>query len=81
MKLTEEQKGALKALKNSYGWEVLKMVEEEAMVKLAKQLYESDLDNDKHVETIKKNQIYMKARRDFMANVESHTREIYTPEA
>jgi len=79
MKITKEEKELLKELKNHPWFKILEKIEDEAINNLWKFLLNSDLNNEKDIEVIKKNQIYVKARRDFMKNIDNHLKEIYTP--
>ena len=80
MKLTDDEKHHLKQLKNSAGYRVLIMIEEDAKKKLADLLFRSDFTNPEHLRILEKNQTYQQARDDLLKNIESYTREIYTPE-
>lgn len=55
------------------------MIEEEARNEFAKLMFKFDVDNAEHIKAIKHNQIYQTARDDLLKNIDSHTREIYTP--
>lgn len=55
------------------------MIEEEAKNEFAKLMFKFDMDNAEHIKAIKHNQTYQKARDDLLKNIDSHTREVYTP--
>lgn len=80
MKLNKEQKLQLQELKNHPWYKILEMIEKEATGNLWELLLTANLEDEKNLEIIKKNQQYMKARRDFFHNIETHIKEIYSPE-
>jgi len=80
MKLTKDQKRSLEQLKNHEGYKVLELIEKEAREDLWAFLLTSDLNNKEDLEIIQKNQLYVKARKDFLENINTHVQEIYTPE-
>jgi hypothetical protein len=77
MQLNTEDKENLKNLKSHPGWKVLLKVQEEADIKLFKDLSEWDLTNEKNIETLKERQIFKNARNDFFKDTEKHLRKIY----
>lgn len=77
MQLNTEDKENLKNLKSHPGWKVLLKVQEEADIKLFKDLSDWDLSNEKNIETLKEWQIYKNARNDFFKDTEKHLRDIY----
>jgi hypothetical protein len=77
MQLNTEDKENLKNLKSHPGWKVLLKVQEEADIKLFKDLAERDLTNEKNIETIKEWQIFKNARNEFFKDTEKHLRTIY----
>ncbi len=79
MKLTDEQKGALQALTKHPGYAVLKLIDEDANVRLWKMFGEVDVEDEQTRGLIKRNQLYARARSDFFRDTEKHVREVYTP--
>ena len=78
--LTKDQKDLIKWLTNHPGWIIVKNLEEEAMNKLWKAMLSSDLWNETHLNILRENQIYVKARKDFLQNIENNTLEVYENE-
>jgi len=79
MKLTDKQKEDLTWLTKHPWFKVLELIEEEQKIKLGNKILDVDLDDDKNKDFIKKQQIYIKARRDFLSNVSKHLKETYIP--
>ena len=79
MILTPEQKRDLENLKDSAWYKVLKLIEKESNDELYERLSTFDIDNEEDKKTIKRFQIYKKAREDFFNNIDSYLREVYTP--
>lgn len=79
-KLTKEEVELLKAFKNSPYYSLLKKIEEEEIAKLGIRLLSANLDDKNELEIIRRNQIYVEARKDFFNNVDKKTREISNPE-
>ncbi len=80
MKLNQDQKSMLQALVSHPGWKIVKMIEEDESVKLGKSLLNADLTNEKAISILKDSQVYNKARRDFVNDIEKHSREIQVNE-
>lgn len=78
MQLTPEQKADLKELVKSRGFKVLLLIHEQATNDLGRKLLTSKL-TESDIETIKKNQTYMRAREDFFQDVQKHINEVYIP--
>lgn len=78
MKLTTEQVELLKWLTNHPWFTLIEQIEEEASNKLGQSILNADLWNDKHIEKLRENQIYAKARKDFLVNIKKHTMDTYT---
>lgn len=78
MQLTNEQKEDLKQLLESRWYKVLLLIEEQATNDLWRKLLASKL-TEEDIEVIKKNQIYMTARQDFLRDTQKHLNTIYTP--
>ena len=76
MILTEEEKRELKQLQNHPWFKVLQKIEKEASSILFERLATFNLENEENLKEIKKRQIYQKARKDFLFDVESHLYEI-----
>lgn len=72
MILTEEEKNQLKQLQNHAWFKVLEKIEKEARDILFSQLSVLNLEDKNNLETIKRHQIYQKARTDFLFNVRTH---------
>lgn len=79
-KLTKEEVELLKAFKNSPYYSLLKKIEEEEIAKLGIRLLSANLDDKNELEIIRRNQIYVEARKDFFSSVDKKTREISNPE-
>ena len=79
MILTEEQKRDLENLKNSPWYKVLKEIEKEANDELFSRLATFNLDDEKDIETIKKYQIYQRARNDFFQNIDWYLKKVFIP--
>jgi len=79
MKLTKDQIQALKSLKNHPGYQVLIMIEEDARHRMWDYIINANLEDKDQLEVIKANQIYCKARQDFLNNLDNATAEIYSP--
>ena len=81
MKLTKDEKEALKAIKNHHWYKVLEKIHEEAIKNLwISILTNSDLDNPQDITIIKRNKDFIQARSDFFRDTEKHLREIYSNE-
>jgi len=78
--LTKDQKESLKSLTNHPGWKVVEMIEEEARIELGNKLMIADLEDTAQLKVLRENQIYAKARKDFMQNIMKNTTEVYIPE-
>ena len=78
MKLTKEEKELIKAIIWHPWWAIVKKLEEESKAKLWIALLDVDLSNTEHLELIKRNQIYMKARKDFVENIEKNNIEVFS---
>jgi len=79
MNLTENEIEALAWLKKHPWYTVLKKIEQEARTKVWDYILQANLSDKKQLEIIKENQIYVKARKDFLENIENHSAEIYEP--
>lgn len=79
MSLTEKEIEALKSLKKHPWYLVLQKLEQEARQKVWDYILNADLTNKEQLNIIKENQIYVKARKDFLENVDKYTAEIYEP--
>jgi len=79
LKLSKDQKEALKSLVNHPWWDVLELLVEDSEVKLWKALLSTDLTDTKNLDVIKKNQIFVEARRTFINNVKKHSRDVINP--
>jgi hypothetical protein len=55
------------------------MIEDEAKAKRAELLFKSDFTNPEHIKLLEKNQLYQSARDDLLKNIDSHTREVFSP--
>ncbi len=79
MNLTEKEIEALAWLKQHPWYGVLIKIEEESRRRVWDFILTADLSDKKQLEIIKENQIYVKARKDFVENVDKYTTEIYEP--
>ena len=80
MKLTKEQKEDLKALTKHKGFKVLETIEEEQTNKLWQMFLTQDITDEKVQKVIREQQIYAKARKDFLNNAAKHIKETYIPD-
>lgn len=76
MILNEDDKRQLKELKKHPWFKILERLEQEASNILFKHLSNFDLSNPESIKIIQKEQIYQKARNDFIYNTEDHLKEI-----
>lgn len=79
MKLSKDNIEALKSLVKHPGFAVVEQLEEQARIKLWQWILDVDLTDEKNLKIIKENQVYTKARADFLQNIKKHTAEIYNP--
>ena len=73
MKLTKEELNQLKEMRESAGWKILERIEEEERRKLWEMLLTADLSDENQMKIIRENQIYVKARQDFLKWVTKRT--------
>ena len=73
MKLTKEELNQLKEMRESAGWKILERIEEEERRKLWEMLLTADLNDENQMKIIRENQIYVKARQDFLRWVTKRT--------
>lgn len=73
MKLTKEELNQLKEMRESAGWKILERIEEEERRKLWEMLLTADLNDENQMKIIRENQIYAKARQDFLKWVTKRT--------
>ncbi len=66
MKLTPQQLNDLKALWDMPWFKVLLAIEEEERIKLGNLMLEANLEDEKKRKIVSDNQIYIKARKDFL---------------
>jgi len=78
--MTQEQKELIQSLVKHPWWTIIKNIEQGSMNKLGQTMLQVDLSNEAHLKTLRENQIYVKARKDFMENIEKQTMEIYENE-
>lgn len=76
MNLTKDQKESLKSLAKHPGWAVLKRIEEDHRISLAEQFLSADIDVEAIRTSLREQQIYCKARRDFINLCEFNTSEV-----
>ena len=76
MKLTKDDKEALKSLAKHPGWAVLRKIEEENRILLTNQFLSVDLEEPKNRLMLREHQIYCKARSDFMLLCETNVSEV-----
>lgn len=79
MKLKKEEKEYLKSLVEHPWFAVWERIEEEARNRLWQSILNADLSDEKQLNTIRENQIYVKARADFLNNIKTYKTEIYNP--
>lgn len=73
MKLTPQQITDLKALETMPWFKVLQEIEQEERVKLWEMMMSWDLSDEAQLKVIRENQIYVKARRDFLNTYKRYT--------
>jgi hypothetical protein len=78
--MTKDQIDLIKSLTNHPWWTIIKQLEQEAMNKLWQSMLKVDLNNEEHLKVLRENQIYVKARKDFLENIEKQTLDIYENE-
>ena len=78
--MTKDQIDLIKSLTNHPGWTIIKQLEQESMNKLWQSMLKVDLNNEWHLKILRENQIYVKARKDFLENIEKQTLDIYENE-
>jgi len=76
IQLTAQDREDLKLLKNHPWFRVLEKIEVDASISLGNALQTMDLENVENIAIIKKNQLYSKARKDFLWNIDAHLSEI-----
>lgn len=77
--LTKDQKENLKSLIMHPGWQLVKKLELEAREALWTQFENADITDDKVAKILRENQLYMKARKDFVLAIENQTMDIFAP--
>ena len=78
--MTKDQIELVKSLTKHPWWTILKNLEQEAMNKLWQSMAVADLSNEWHLKLLRENQIYVKARKDFLNNIEKQTLDVYENE-
>lgn len=73
MKLTQQQLADLKALEQMPWFKVLVEIEKEARIKLWNDFLDMDLSNEDNLKILRENQIYIKARKDFLNTYKRYT--------
>lgn len=66
MKLTKEEINQLKELRQHPWFKILERIEEEERRKLWEMLITAKLDDEEQMKILRENQIYAKARKDFL---------------
>lgn len=80
IELTQEEKKILQDFKWSPVYKLLVRIEENEMNKITQIIMaNTDFNNKDHIRILEKNQDYCKARKDFLQNIDKHTKWIYTP--
>ncbi len=78
--MNKDQLESLKSLLKHPGWAVVEELEERERARLSEKLWTANLDDPQELAIVRSNQIYIKARKDFILNVKANTGEIYTPD-
>ncbi len=78
MKLTKDQKELLQSLVKHPWWTIVEQIEIEAGIELWKTMRKADLSNENHLKILRENQIYCKAREDFIQGIKKQTIDVYT---
>jgi len=79
MELTQQEKDTLKAFKLSEAYKILKKIEQEQFSLLGQVLLRGDLTDPKFLEEMKTQKVYVKARKEFLENVNKHCKGIFAP--
>ena len=81
MKLTKDQKEALKSMRKHEWFKVLEAILEDITVSIWKQFVDTNIDltNEKTLKVLEENRLYIKAMWDFIKKTEQFTQEIYSP--
>jgi hypothetical protein len=79
--LSKEQKESLVAMRNTQGFQVMRLIEQEHLKDFALNFAETfDIKNPDHLKRLEIDQLYIRARTDFMNNAESNMSESYAPD-
>lgn len=73
MKLTKQELNYLKEMRETQWFKILEKIEEEERRKLWEMLLTADLSDENQMKIIRENQIYAKARKDFIKWVVKRT--------
>ena len=73
MKLTKQELNYLKEMRETQWFKILEKIEEEERRKLWELLLTADLSDENQMKIIRENQIYAKARKDFIKWVVKRT--------
>ena len=73
MKLTKEELNQLKEMRETQWFKILERIEKEERQKLWEMLLTADLNDENQMKIIRENQIYVKARQDFLRWVTKRT--------
>lgn len=73
MKLTEDQKNILREGKKTEFYKIMKMINDDALVNFSLMLATVNPRTEDGIKMIEDSQIYVKARKDFLTDIERHT--------
>lgn len=77
--LNKDQKEAIKSLVQHPWWKVVELINETDLNELGRNLLNADLTNLETIKIIQENQIYTKARNDFVRSIRDNTASYYNP--
>mgnify|MGYP005614662601 FL=1 len=73
MKLNEDQKNILREGKKTEFYKIMKMINDDALVNFSLMLAKVDVRTEVWIKMVEDSQIYVKARQDFLTDIERHT--------
>ncbi len=76
MELSTEERNVLKAFREHAWFNILEKINQCALNDLTKMLMVADLNDQESLAIIQKNQLYLKARSDFLYDIDSHIQDI-----
>jgi len=74
--MTEDQKSLIQALVKHPWFAIVEELEKQESIRLGQSLIHADLSDEKQLKILRENQIYAKARRDFLENIRQATIDV-----